>query len=157
MKKQNLTAIASVALTAAVLTVLLAGSGPMEAGNDNLAAKIATPKLVVQGVEFTLSADREYHAGDEPTLQLKAVNTTGKPVTCDVEIVLTSTGPQDQMSRVVARPSILQRLPQTLALGTHETKTITIATQTKLPAGRLVSIALQTKQAGIEALRVAAR
>lgn len=157
MKTQNLTTIASVALTTAVLTVLLGGAGPMEAGSENLAAKIADPKLVVQGVEFTLTADREFRAGDEPTLQLKAVNTTARPVTTHVEIVLTSTAPEDRMSRMVVMPSLLNRLPQILALNAHETKTITVATQTKLPAGKLVAIALQpTGQPGIEALRVVA-
>lgn len=157
MKPQNAMTIASVALTTAVLTILLTGSGPMEAGSETLAAKIATPTLTVQGVELTLTADREFQAGDEPTLQLKAVNTAGQPVTLHVEVVMTTSAPADRMSRMVVMPSVLCRLPQALELGAHETKSITIATQTKLPAGQLVSIALQpTAQAGIEALRIAA-
>ena len=147
MQTKNLVSITTVALATALVTVVMCWSGSMEAGSGTDAAvpTIATPKLVSHGVEMTLAAaeGRIFKTGDAPAFDLKAVNTTDNPVTVQVGVVMTATAPADRMSRVLVMPTNLWQEHRELVLQPHETKQVTVATQTKLPAGKLVSVRLQ--------------
>jgi len=146
MKKDILT-ITSVALGTAALTVLAFWSAPIEAGNENgQAPKVAQPKLAANGIEMTLVAaeGKTFLAGDEPAFALTAVNTTAQPATATLLVMMDSTSPSDALSRRGPMPSMMWRKECTIALGPNEKKTVNLASQTKLPPNRLVSVSMQT-------------
>lgn len=147
MKTKDLMTMATVALGTATLTVMTFWSGPLEAGleGDALAAKIAKPKLVSHGVELTLAAaeGRIFKAGDEPAFALTAVNTTGEPAAVTVRLAMTASSLADAMSRVPRMPTALWQQPQSLTLKPHETKTVVIPVQTKLPVSSMIAVSLQ--------------
>lgn len=163
MRTKNLVAVASVALATAIITVVLGWSGTIEAGSgDTLTPKIATPKLVSHGAEITMTvADGHvFQAGEEPTFTLQAINTTDQPVTMRLAFAMTGTSPTSEMSRVLTLPTNLWQQQQDWVLQPKETKTTTIATQTKLPAGKVIMVSVRdlapdTKETspGIVALR----
>ena len=150
MQTKDLMTIANVALGTAMLTVMTFWSGPLEAGNEGaeLSAKIAKPKLVLHGIELTLAAagGRSFQAGDEPAFDLQARNTTGEPGTVAVRVGMTSSAPRNELSRVIAQPTALWQQPQFLTLQPNETKTVTIATHTKLPANAMISVSLDNAE-----------
>jgi hypothetical protein len=147
MKTKDLRIMTSIALGTATLTVLAFWPSALEAGNEAnvLAAKIAQPKLVANGVELTLAAaeGRALQAGEEPTLELKAVNTTAEPVSLTVRLSMSSSSPQDLLSRRPRMPSILWEQPQAITLIGHETKVIKVPVGVKLPANQMMAVSMQ--------------
>jgi hypothetical protein len=146
MKTKDLITIATTALGTTTLTATLFWPGPLEAGleAESLAAKIAKPKLVVQGVEMTFAAADgcDLKAGVEPRFELSAVNTTCGPATVTVRLAMTTSSPADALSRLPRRPSVLWQQHQCLTLKPNETKTVTILTQRKLPPNTMVALSL---------------
>ena len=147
MKNKDLITIASTALGTAALTVLAFWSAPLDAGNDGnaLTPKISKPRLVANGIEMTLAAadDRTFNAGDEPTFELQAVNTTGESVTAVVQFAMTASSPVDALSRVPRLPTALWKHRESIVLQPNETKAVVVASRTKLPANSTVQVALQ--------------
>jgi hypothetical protein len=167
MKTKDLLTVTTVAMGTAALTVATFWAGSMDADSEHeaLAAKIATPKLVAQGVEMTLApvGGETFKAGDEPAYELKAVNTTDKPANVSVRVAMASTAPADRMSRVAVQPATLWQDTRLLTLGPNETKVVTMASLEKLPANKQISVSLQapevreaqnSQQAGQQAVRV---
>ena len=156
MKAKDILAIGTVALGTATLTVLALWSPGLEAGaEDNvLAAKIAKPKLIADGVEMTLTAagGQNFTMGEEPVYDLTAINTTGEPVTTTIQLSMTASSPRDINSRVARLPALLCRQEETLRLTANESKTIHLATRTKLPANSMIFVSLQRAESPAKAL-----
>ena len=146
MKTKDLTTIVTVTLATASLTVMTFWSGELNAGLDGEkpTAQIAKPKLTAHGIEMTLAtADgRTFRAGEEPTFDLTAVNTTAQAATAAVRIVMSATSPTDRMSRVPCLPASLWQQQQPLVLQPNETKVIRLAVPAKLPANSRVAVSL---------------
>ncbi|MGA2541812.1 MAG: hypothetical protein ABSG78_09695 [Verrucomicrobiota bacterium] len=149
MKTKDLLIIATAALGTATLTVAFHAS-PLISGNDAnpLAATIAKPKLTANGIEMTLSAanGREFKAGDQPAFELQAVNTLGEPSEVAICATLSAFTVGSPMSRIGPIPSVLWHEELALKLGPNETKALTLAARTNLPANSSISVFLS--QAG---------
>ena len=145
MNTQDFSIISSVALATATLTVAVFLPNSLDAGNDSAPQQITQPKLVSHGVEFTLAApnNRTFKTGDEPAFDLNAVNTSGEDAAVDVQISMTSMAPSSRFSRMPAFPQTLWQKSCSVTLKPHETKVISIATATKLPANRTIDVMLQ--------------
>ncbi len=145
MKTNDLLKIATAALGTATLTVAFLAS-PLMSGNDAnpLAATIAKPKLAANGIEMTLSCanGREFKAGDQPEFELRAVNTLQQPSVVSVCATLSAAAPVSLFSRAMPIPSILWHEELALALGPNETKVLTLAARTNLPANSVMSVSL---------------
>jgi len=135
MKTKDILTIATTALGTATMT-----------GTDTnpTAATIAKPKLVANGIEVTLSAadGREFKAGDQPEFELRAVNTLKEPSQAAICATLYAERPQDLMSRMIIMPSELWRQEFDFALKANETKVVTLAARTNLPANSSISVSL---------------
>jgi len=145
MKTKDLAIIGSTALITATLTVAVLLPNSLNADNDTVPEKIAKPKLVSNGVEFTLAAvePQTLKAGDEPAFDLKAVNTTGKDVDAAVLVSMTAMAPSSKFSRMPAFPQTLWQKSCPLTLKSNETKIISLTTGTKLPPNSTINIKLQ--------------
>ncbi len=152
MKAKDLITITSVAVATATLTCVTFWTGPLEAGGEATppTRQITKPKLVAHGIEVTLAArnGRTFRAGDEPSFELAAVNTTGEGAEATIRIALSASSPKDMLSRVPRRASSFWESQQTIALKANETKVITIAVDKPLPADQMVSVTLQTVEDG---------
>lgn len=146
MKTNDLAIISSVALTTAALTVAFLLPGSLNAGNDNAPAQIVQPKVVSNGVEFTLTAvdGKTFKAGDEPAFELKAVNTTAENAEATVNVSMTSMAPQSRISRMVMIPQPFWQKSCPVTLKPNETKTIALDTKTKLPENSTINVMLGT-------------
>src|SRR5512138_3175597 len=95
MKRNELWTAITVAMGTAALTITAFWPGSLDAGDDPaaLAAKISKPKLVVAGVEFTLTPaeDRNFSAGEEPVFQLAALNTNPTEARATVRVAMSAT------------------------------------------------------------------
>lgn len=147
MKTQDLMTIVTTALATASLTVMTFWSGTLEAVNDAdaPAPRIEKPTLVANGIAMTLAAaqNRTLHAGDEPALELTAVNTTGESATASVSITVTASSPADMMSRVPRLPNALWQQNLPVALQANETKVLAIAVPAKLPPHSMIAVTLR--------------
>ena len=131
MKTKDLLTIATAALGTATLTVAFFASAPLSGDNGNLiAATIAKPKLVANGIEMTLSSvqGREFKAGDQPEFELRAVNTLTQPAEVAVCVVVTAISPGSAMSRIGPMPAVLWQDQVDLALKPLETRVLNLAT-----------------------------
>ncbi|MCX6872913.1 MAG: hypothetical protein NTW21_03765 [Verrucomicrobia bacterium] len=139
--------IATAALATASLTVMTFWSGVLNAGNDGeqAATQITKPKLVAHGIEMTLTTTdgRTFNAGEEPTFELTAVNTTDETATAAVRIAMTASSPADTWSRVLRLPTSLWQHNPTLVLQPNETKVLTLAVPAKLPPNSTVAVSLE--------------
>jgi hypothetical protein len=146
MKTNNLLCITTAAVATAALTVAIFGGGSMEAGDDSASAgpEVAHPKLTIKGVDLSLAAAGAgvVHAGDQPTYEIKAVNTTDQPATVDVCLSMTATPPILTMSRLVRMPECIWTTNESLQLNARETKTLTVETRTGLPTNSLIAVHL---------------
>ncbi|HEY5911679.1 MAG TPA: hypothetical protein VJA21_13850 [Verrucomicrobiae bacterium] len=147
MNKHELLTAVTVAVGTAALTITAFWPDSLDAGDDPvaLAPKISRPTLVANGVEFTLKPadDRNFSAGEEPVLELAALNTNSTPARATVHLAMSATSPADALSRVVRTPSLLWQTDQAVALAPGESKTIVLQIGTKLPPNNLISILLQ--------------
>jgi hypothetical protein len=109
-----------------------------------MGATVPNPKLVAQGVEFTVTPveDSGLKAGDQPEFRLQAVNTRGTPSEVTVRFAMTGSAPVSPMSRMMPMPTLLWQEECTFTLQADETKSVNLATQTALPENTVVSIAL---------------
>jgi hypothetical protein len=146
MKTKDILTITTVALGTATLTVAAFWAGPIEAGSDADAppSKIAKSRLVAHGVELTLApADgRVFKAGDQPEFDLTALNTTQQPASASVRVAMTSSSPEDRMSRVIRLPKAMWQQEQVVSLQPGETKTFTLSANAKLPANSVIAVSL---------------
>jgi hypothetical protein len=147
MKAKDLLTITTVALGTAALAVAAFSGGSMEAGNgaDGVAAQITRPKLLSHGVEITLAStdNHVFKAGDEPTFDLNAVNTTPAPETVCIRLVMNASSFQDMISRVARPAAPIWQNTLTLNLNPGQTKTLPLATHVKIAPNQMVSVLLQ--------------
>ena len=148
MKVKDILAVLGVAAATVVFTVVLLGPQRVGATGkaEGIKPTIAQPKLTAQKCVFTLKTDKpSYEAGEMPVLQVKAANPTGEPVEAAVWISMSSSSPASMISRVMVLPKPLWTEKCLVKLKPGETKTVTLATEAKLPPGQSVSITMSDK------------
>lgn len=162
MKTKDIMTITTVALGTATLTVAAFWAGHLEAGSDadTPSAQIAKSRFVAHGVELTLasSAGRGFQAGDQPELELTALNTTNQPASLAVCVTMTSSSPANMLSRVISLPTVLWQREQVVTLQPNESKVFALCASTNLPANSVISVSLreQGPNAGPVPLGIAA-
>lgn len=146
MKAQDLLQTTAVAMGTAILTVAAFLAAPLDAGNETnpIDATIPNPKLVSQGVEFTVAPvdGCGLKAGDQPEFELRAVNTSDTSSTVTIHLAMTGSAPVSPMSRMMPMPSLLWQHESTLTLRANESRSVPLVTKTDLPANTVVSVAL---------------
>jgi len=146
MKKKDILTIATAALGTATLTVTAFWAGPLDAGHDAEAPAplAAKTRLVAHGVEIGLAASggRIFQAGEQPEFELTATNTTNQTANVSVCVTMTASSLADALSRTVRLPAVMWWQEQIVSLGPNETKTLTLATRTNLPAKSVISVSL---------------
>lgn len=162
MRLQDVLAVGAAAVVTTAFTLALVA--PRDVGAVDATGKItpviARPQLTSEGCRFVLKADKAtYEAGQAPGFELTASNPTGKPATATVWVQVLASAPASPMSRVMPRPRSLWSHQCVVSLAPGETKTLSIASDAKLPAGQRISITLSDKAASILAggLNVPAR
>jgi len=146
MKAKDLLQITAVATGTAILTVATFLAAPLNAGpeTDPIGATIPNPKLVADGVEFTVTpADGcGLNAGNQPEFELRAINTRNTPSKVTVHLTMSGLTPASPLSRMVPRPALLWQHESTITLRANETKSVRLVTKTDLPENNIVSVAL---------------
>ncbi len=146
MNKNDLLTVITSATATAALTLTAFWPGSLGAGDDPqpVPPKIAQPKLAAGGLEISIAAAEGHplRAGDEPVLELTAVNPTAAAAQASIQVALSTTSPADALSRVVRTPAVLWQADQSLALGPKEVKKVLLKTGTKLEPNRLLSVLL---------------
>jgi hypothetical protein len=152
MKWQDVLAVLAVAGVTMAFTLTLLGPTGVGAGDAVPAIKpeIAQPQLTSQGCVFSLKMDKAaYEAGEQPALEITASNPTDKPVDATVWVNISASSPANRMSRMMVVPAPLWSHECRVNLQPGERKTITIASEAKLPAGQSISISLTDKNAAM--------
>lgn len=145
MTRKDLLTMTTVAVTTAMLTMAAFWTAPLEAGGeaDALTPEITKPKLSVRGVEVSLAAVAgTERPGDEPVLELGALNTSAETAEIRLRVLMTAMAPPDALSRVVRMPARLWESEQSITLRPNERRTLKLATGTKLPARNIISVTL---------------
>ena len=153
MDTKDLSKMASAAVITLGITLVAALPGFIDANDDGnrVGPKIENPRLIDSGAEVRLkSADnRTFREGDEPVFELTAVNTTDQPTEITVETLMNSTANPAPRARTPSMPITLWSEPHTFSLGPQETRTITVATGTRLPANSRIDVYLRAVRAGL--------
>jgi hypothetical protein len=152
MKVKDILAILGVAGATTAFVVGLLGPGRVVATGmmEGIKPIVAQPKLTVDGCVFSLKTDKPaYRAGDEPTLQVEAVNPTDNPVETTVWISMSASSPPSPFARVLMLPKPLWTEKYLVRLRPGETQTVPLATKTKLPAGENISITMSDKNLAV--------
>ncbi len=150
--------------TAAVTTVftvsLLApnGVGAVDAA-ATIKPLIPQPRLESQGCGFVLKTDKpDYEAGDRPSIEVTASNPAdGKDVTTTVWVNISARAPASPMARLLPTPETLWSHPYAFELKPGASKALTINSDAKLPAGKVISISITGEQQTILATSVSTR
>jgi hypothetical protein len=148
MKLKEILAILGVAAATTAFTVGLLGPGRVGATDkpEGIKPTIAQPKLTTQECVFALKTDKPaYEAGEMPVLQIEATNPTDKPAEATVWISMSSSSPRLAVSRVMVLPKPLWTGKCLVDLKPGETKTVELATKTKLSAGESFTITMSDK------------
>jgi len=148
MKVKDILAVLGVAAATTAFTVGLLGPGRVAATGtvEGIKPLIAQPKLTVGGCVFSLETDKPaYKAGEVPTLQVKATNPTDKPIEPTIWISMSASSPASPLSRMVVLPKPLWTEKCLVSLKPGQTKTVSLDTKTKLPAGESVSLTMSDK------------
>ncbi len=141
-------------------SVINAGSGDdptLEAIRVEIKPVIAQPTLEDNGCKFSIKMDKENYAEtDKPVLTVDATNTGKEAITRSVVVTIYS---RDLNSRsrmpAMALPLFTKTVEFSLAAG--ETKTVTVETETTLPAAHAVSLGMSTGNANAEIEKVVPR
>ena len=147
MKTNDIISILGVALATASLTVIGFSSGPLNAGGEaeKPAPQKMQPRLLVHGIALTLAVpeDGKLRAGEQPALELTAINTTGENASASIEIEMTASSPENPVSRVLLVPTALWQGRETLVLKPNETKVVPIPVSAQLPPDKMIEVALR--------------
>jgi len=152
MKRQDVLAVLAVAGVTMAFTLTLLGPTGVGAGDALQAIKpeIAQPQLTSQGCVFVLKTDKPtYEVGETPAIEITASNPTDKPAEPTVWINITASSPASRMSRMMVVPSPLWSHECRVNLQPGESKTMTIASAAKLPAGQDISITISDKKEAV--------
>lgn len=153
MNAKSLVTIGGTALVTATLALTVLWPSPVDAGSDGLTATVDSPRLIENGVEFTLTAARTFGEGDQPEFELKGVNTTAEARTIAVETYMDAVpgpgrimpdGAFRPMSRMIPQPRELFRQQYTLTLGPRESRRVKVDSGIALTAPSMVSVFLRT-------------
>jgi len=156
MKTKDILTITSAALGTAALTLVTFWPGPSDAGTEaqEAATRIAQPKLVCQDIELSLAhpGGQAIKAGDRPQFELTAVNTAKETRTAKVCATMSSSAPENRLSRTIQMPTELWHQEETLTLKAGETRVIPLAVTAGVPANSLVSVHLVDMVPGAPAI-----
>ena len=168
MKRVDLLAVGGWAVATMGLTLAMFLPGGLVAVDSSAAVKaeIRRPTLTARGCELSArlidpqakaptAALISYKTGDQPVVEMTAVNRTDKPVEVPWSLSMRAAGPVSPMSRMgpVAKEIWCQK--GTLMLKAGETQTLTLETKTALPGGNNGWIALQVEKQAIRAVTFA--
>ncbi|MHC4177659.1 MAG: hypothetical protein ACYSWU_09135 [Planctomycetota bacterium] len=148
MRVKHILAILGVAAATTAFTVGLLRPERVGATGkaEGIKPTIVQPKLKVDGCVFALRTDKaSYNVDDMPVLQIEANNPTDAPVEKTVWISMSASSPPSPLARVMILPKPLWVEKCLVSLKPGETKTVTLATKAKLPAGQSVSITMSEK------------
>jgi hypothetical protein len=81
-------------------------------------------------------------AGDKPTLEIVANNTSDKAVTVTVDLQMTAVAPSDRMSRMMPMPTEVWKDRRPLELQPHQSVVVDIPTGTAVPADKSVAVVM---------------
>ena len=152
MYRKEILAVLGIAAATMAFTLILTVPAYVGAEDEPPAVEptIAQPTFTVDGCQFTLTTDKTAYSADEmPTLKITATNPTDEPVDVSVYATMTATTPASLVSRVMILPTALWQEGWSIRLEPGSTKTVELATETKLPAGSLVSISLGDKNQAV--------
>jgi hypothetical protein len=148
MKRQGVLIVLLTAAATTAFTVMLFAPGRLGAGDaPKIKAMIPQPRFESQGCVFTLKTDKaEYEAGDIPVVDVKASNPTDTAQEATVWINILASGPESPMSRTISIPRVIWSHPHVVWLQPGEDKTLSLASDAKLPAGQRVLFTMTDKQ-----------
>ena len=152
-------AILSVAIVTMAGTAFLLHPGAINAVDDGseVEAEVAVASLNVKGCTLTMKADKEAYAVDEmPIITVVATNLLDEAVDVSVPLTIFSSSPSSRMSRMVARPVAIWQTDCQISLKAGETRILTYASETKLPAKKTFSL-LMGKTRGAQVGEVVTR
>jgi hypothetical protein len=125
---------------------------------ERIKPMIARPQLASQGCVFVLKTDKPaYDAGDRPTIEITASNPTAKAADASVWINIASSAPTSAMSRMLPVPRSLWSHQCAVSLEPGQTKTVSVVSEAKLPAGQNILITMGDKDAAVLAGALGAR
>jgi hypothetical protein len=152
MKWQDVLAVLAVAGVTMVFTLTLLGPTGVGAGDavPAIMPVIAQPQFTSQGCVFVLKTDKAtYEADETPSFEITASNATDKAVEATVWINIAASSPASAMSRRMVLPTPLWSHECRVDLQPGESKSMTIASEVKLPAGQSISISMTDKNAAM--------
>ena len=152
--------LATAAVTAVFTVSLLApnGVGAVDAA-ATIKPLIPQPRLESQGCGFVLKTDKpDYEAGDRPSIEVTASNPAdGKAVATKVWVNISARAPESLQSRMLPIPETLWSHPYVFDLKPGASKALTIRSDIKLPAGKVISISITGNEQTILATSVSTR
>jgi len=156
MKRQGVLVVLLTAAATTAFTVMLLAPGSVDAVvPPTIKAVIAQPQFESQGGVFTLKVDKAgYDAGDKPIIELTASNPTDRPLDATIGINISASSPSNPDSRMPTIPKVLWSQPQVVSLNPGEVKTLSIASDAKLPAGGNVLFTMTDKQRAVLAVNL---
>ncbi len=154
MTRRDVFAVLGVAAVTMAFTLAAMGPDRVEAVDETGQIKplIATPKLSVDGCEFTVTTDKPtYQPGEAPTLQVRAVNPSEKAVETTVWVSVSANEIASLVSRVpfAKTPEPVWSHKWLVQLGPGEEKEITLKTEAELSVGQMVSVTLSHQDLSI--------
>ena len=152
MKLQGAFVVLATAAVTTVFTVSLLAPSGVNAVDTSARIKplILQPRFMSQGCGFVLKTDKvDYNAGDMPAIDVTASNPTDKAVTTTVWVNISASAPASPLSRMLPVPQLLWSHPCVFSLKPGVSTTLSITSETKLPAGQNVSISITDKQRAI--------
>ncbi len=149
MKRQNVLVMLGTAAVTAALTVMLLAPRGVGAGDavPKIKAVIAQPHFTSQGCVFSLKTDKaEYGAGDRPVVEIKTSNPSDRSAVAAVWINISATAPMSPLSRMLPIPQMLWSQRCVVSLAPGETRTLSVTSEAKLPAGQNISFTISDKE-----------
>ena len=159
MNRRYFLTVAACAAATCVLTVAVFLPRELGAIDQNkLDPTIATPKLVVNGVELTLKSagngdGAALAAGQKPALEIHAVNNTSDPASIQCAVAISYFQRGSEMSRMPMMPRNVWQSSRTIAVGPRQTVTVPLDVDKPLPAGGNIIVTLGSGKESIVALR----
>ena len=146
MKTNDVVAVLGIAGATAVMVLVLVGPGLATAVDEGAKAapEIARPKLLVDGCTITLKTDKaSYKAGETPTIEIEAVNSSQEAVELPIELFLSAQSAMSAVSRMgpVSRQYWTRKC--ILVLKPGERKTMAVAADAGTPANSSISLTVR--------------
>jgi len=155
MTRRDLLSIGAAALAAFGLSMAVLLPRTLNAGDDQqkLAAKVAVPKLTVNGCEFSIAGGEHLGAGQTPTFTLVAENKGEESQQVQLTVNMTHMQPSSPMSRSAPRPRSLWQTQRTITLGPGQRSEVSLESAAALPPAGNVMVTLSSGAQATTAMR----